>query len=104
SHEAANDYDTPGVFDSPDNIAVSASQGLFLAEDGEGLNPVLSVGLRGNVSAFARNRIVFHDGGEEIFREFTGPTFSHDGKFLFVNVQDPGITYAITGPWAQARS
>jgi len=103
SHEAADDYGTPGVFDSPDNIAVSANTGVFLAEDGEGLNHVLAVDRRGGVSAFARNRVVFHDGAEEIFREFTGPAFSHDGKFLFVSVQDPGITYAITGPWSQAR-
>jgi len=99
SHEAAGDYDTPGVFDGPDNIAVSPVLGPFLAEDGDGLNHVLTVDRRGRVSAFAQNRIVFHDGAAHIFREFTGPTFSNDGKFLFVNVQDPGITYAITGPW-----
>lgn len=101
SHEAAGDYDTPGVFDSPDNIAVSPALGPFLAEDGDGLNHVLTVDRRGNVSAFARNQVLFHDGGDLVFREFTGPTFSHDGRFLFVNVQDPGITYAITGPWRQ---
>jgi uncharacterized protein len=22
-----------------------------------------------------------------------------DGKWLFVNIQSPGITFAITGPW-----
>ena len=33
--------------------------------------------------------------------EFTGPTFSADGKILFVNIQTPGITLAITGPWAK---
>jgi hypothetical protein len=31
--------------------------------------------------AFAQNRIAF-DGG---FQEFTGATFSRDGRFLFVN-------------------
>ena len=31
--------------------------------------------------------------------EFTGPTFSDDGKVLFVNMQTPGLTFAITGPW-----
>jgi secreted PhoX family phosphatase len=99
SHEVANDYDTPGVFDSPDNIAVSPIFGPFLAEDGDGLNHVLGIDRRGTPFAFAQNRVVFHDGADLIFREFTGPTFSHDGRFLFVNVQDPGITYAITGPW-----
>ena len=31
--------------------------------------------------------------------EFAGPTFSPDGQWLFVNIQVPGITCAITGPW-----
>ena len=31
--------------------------------------------------------------------EFAGPRFSPDGKWLFVNIQVPGITCAITGPW-----
>ena len=26
---------------------------------------------------------------------------SHDGKWLFVNHQSPGITFAITGPWKE---
>jgi secreted PhoX family phosphatase len=33
------------------------------------------------------------------FSEFAGPTFSPDGKWLFVNIQVPGITCAITGNW-----
>ena len=28
------------------------------------------------------------------------PTFSDDGRTLFVNIQMPGITLAITGRWA----
>ncbi len=31
--------------------------------------------------------------------EFAGATFSPDGSTLFVNIQDPGLTLAITGPW-----
>jgi secreted PhoX family phosphatase len=103
SHEAADDYDTPGVFDSPDNIAVSPLLGPLLAEDGDGLNHVLGVDRRGEVFAFAQNRVLFHDGADAIFREFTGPAFSGDGKYLFVNVQDPGITYAVTGPWHRGQ-
>ncbi len=40
---------------------------------------------------------LFFDGE---FSEFTGPNFSPDGSMLFVNIQEPGITLAITGPWA----
>ena len=31
--------------------------------------------------------------------EFCGPAFTDDGKVLFVNLQDPGLTLAVTGPW-----
>jgi secreted PhoX family phosphatase len=31
--------------------------------------------------------------------EWAGATFDPTGKWLFVNIQDPGITFAITGPW-----
>ena len=31
--------------------------------------------------------------------EWAGATFSRDGKWLFVNLQVPGLTVAITGPW-----
>jgi secreted PhoX family phosphatase len=31
--------------------------------------------------------------------EFAGACYSPDGKWLFVNIQSPGITFAITGPW-----
>jgi len=32
--------------------------------------------------------------------EMAGAVFSADGRWLFVSVQIPGATYAITGPWA----
>jgi len=99
SHEAAGDYDTPGVFDSPDNLAISPSGIPFLAEDGDGLNYVIGLDRRGTPFAFAQNRVLFQDGADLIYREFAGPCFSGDGRHLFVSVQDPGITYAITGPW-----
>ena len=31
--------------------------------------------------------------------EWAGACFSPDGRRLFVNIQTPGITFAITGPW-----
>jgi secreted PhoX family phosphatase len=33
--------------------------------------------------------------------EFDGPTFSPDGSTFFVNIQRPGITYAIWGPFKE---
>jgi uncharacterized protein len=40
-------------------------------------------------------------GEGEVFgvSEATGATFSPDGKWLFINLQYPGETLAITGPW-----
>ena len=33
--------------------------------------------------------------------EFAGGVFSPDGKTYFVNIQGPGLTFAITGPWTR---
>ena len=78
-------------FDSPDNVTVTPWGSLVLAEDGNASSHVLSATPGGPTYAIARNML--NDS------EFTGPTFSADGKVLFVNIQTPGITLAITGPW-----
>ncbi|MGH3695739.1 MAG: alkaline phosphatase PhoX [Pseudonocardiaceae bacterium] len=80
-----------GAFDGPDNITVSPYGGLILAEDGEGIQHLVGVTLDGRTFPLARNDI---DGNE-----FTGPVYSVDRKILFVNLQDPGTMFAITGPW-----
>ena len=38
------------------------------------------------------------------YSEFAGATFSPDGRTLFVNVQSPGITFAVTGPWGRSSA
>jgi uncharacterized protein len=78
-------------FDAPDNVTVTPWGSLILAEDGLASSHVLSSVPGGPTYAIARNML--NDS------EFTGPTFSEDGKVLFVNIQTPGITLAITGPW-----
>jgi hypothetical protein len=50
----------------------------------------------GQVYRFARN--VQGDS------EFAGPTFSPDGRTFFVNIQNPGITLAIWGPFRYRNS
>ena len=80
------------TFDGPDNVTVTPWGTLVLAEDGAGASHVLSSVPGGPSYAIARNQL--NDS------EFTGPTFSDDGRTLFVNIQTPGITLAITGPWA----
>ena len=85
-------------FDSPDNVTVTPWGSLVLAEDGVGASHVLSSLPGGPTYAIARNMINIGDEAPE-YSEFTGPTFSADGKVLYVNIQDPGLTLAITGPW-----
>lgn len=79
------------TFDGPDNVTATPWGTLVLAEDGVGASHVLSTVPNGPTYAIARNEL--NDS------EFTGPTFSPDGRTLFVNMQTPGITFAITGPW-----
>ena len=88
--------DQDGDPDGPDNITVSAYGGLIIAEDGDGASHLVGSTERGEAFFFARNE----DAAEA---EFTGPTFSHDKKTLFVNVQSPGRVFAIQGPFAKQR-
>ncbi len=86
---------TPGVggpFDGPDNITVSAHGGLILAEDGKGIQHLIGVTSAGEAYPLARNDLATAG-------EFCGPAFSRDRRTLFVNIQFPGYTFAITGPW-----
>ena len=39
--------------------------------------------------------------GDYRMQEWCGATFSPDGAWLLINIQTPGITFAITGPWRQ---
>jgi secreted PhoX family phosphatase len=80
-----------GTFDGPDNAAASPYGGMFLCEDGDGTNYVVGADEHGGLYPFAHN--VLNDS------EFAGVTFDRTGRTMFVNVQDPGITYAVTGPW-----
>ncbi len=106
-------YVSPGAsdLDNPDNITVTPRGGLLLCEDaaGDGVVGERLVGLTldGNTFTFAQNDIVlgtaYNDripAGNYARNEWAGACYSPDGKWLFVNIQTPGITFAITGPWA----
>ncbi|PSO87417.1 MAG: phosphatase [Cyanobacteria bacterium QH_9_48_43] len=81
------------VLQNPDNLVVSPFEDLFLCEDGGGTDYVRGVTPEGQLYDFARNAL--ND------REFAGSTFSADGQTFFVNIQDPGLTFAIWGPWGR---
>ncbi|MGQ0773333.1 MAG: alkaline phosphatase PhoX [Pseudonocardiales bacterium] len=81
------------LLESPDNITVSPrTNGLVLCEDGSGKDLVRGVTIRGEIFDFCE----FNGPSTS---EWAGATFSPDGRVLFVNLQSPGISYAITGPW-----
>ncbi len=79
------------VLDAPDNICVSPRGGLAICEDGGGTQFVRGLTPDGRIFSFAQN--VLNDS------EFAGSCFSPDGETLFVNIQNPGLTLAIWGPW-----
>jgi len=102
-------YESPSaeVLDHPDNICATPGGGLLLCEDGTRHGQLIH-GLRpdGTLFRFARNDVVLtaHSGDDDHdYRsmEWAGSCFSPDGRWLFVNIQTPGITFAITGPWAE---
>lgn len=88
-------------FDGPDGCHVSPYGSLVLTEDGNTANHMLSWTRETGAQAIARNLIVLEktDAGANVYSEMTGPTFSPDGLVLFGNVQEPGHTFVIRGPW-----
>ena len=112
-----------GVLDGPDNVAVGRNRSLILCEDGDS-NPKRMIGLSrgGELFEFCANNVVLAEGDIDIVdavypgtkanlwdepvgdyrrREWAGACFYYDSssQWLFANIQSPGITFAITGPW-----
>lgn len=75
------------ALDNPDNITVAPDGALYLCEDGGGVDSVVGVDDNGDVFPFLRNVL---DTGE-----FAGACFSPNGKFMYVNAQRLGITFAV---------
>ncbi len=61
---------------------------------GDDENRLIGITPLGGTYVFARNA---HPG----MSEFAGPTFSPDGHTLFVNIQTPGIRFAVWDPFAR---
>jgi len=97
-------YESPGVntLNNPDNLAWSPRGAIILCEDG-GRRPQKLHGLTtdGTIFPFCENNVNLsgYKGFTGNFNnnEFAGATFHNE--WLFVNIQTPGITFAINGPW-----
>ena len=84
------------LMDGPDNLTPAPNGDLIVCEDGENDDRVLGITPQGRIYPLAHN--AYNNS------EFAGACFSPDGQTLFVNCQDPGITYAIWGPWGKRRA
>lgn len=89
-------YESPGAdtLDMADNLAVAPWGDLVLCEDGPGDQYLRGLTPSGDIYDLARN-------AHPDQSEFCGACFSPDGRTMFVNIQEPGFTLAITGPWGQ---
>ncbi|MFC0557038.1 alkaline phosphatase PhoX [Planotetraspora thailandica] len=97
------------VLNNPDNICVSPRGGIVLCEDGSEGEYLHGLTTDGEIFPFAANKAVIPAGGvpgksvapgDYTGSEWCGSTFEpKNGDWLFANLQSPGITFAITGPW-----
>lgn len=92
------------ILDEPDSIVVSPRGGVVVCEDGDGedggTNFLRVLTPKGTIETFARNTTKMPiEKGEKGVTEWSGACYSPDGKWLFVNLYHPGVSYAITGPW-----
>jgi secreted PhoX family phosphatase len=87
------------LLDGPDNICAAPWGDLVVCEDNlsKRENFVVGVTPQGSCYRIARN-------AHQKKREFAGACFSPDGSTMFVNVQSPGMTFAIWGPWESRRA
>ena len=79
------------IFQSCDNLTVAPWGDVVICEDKNDPR-IIGITPKGKTYVIAKN-IGYR------LSEFAGPVFSPSGNTLFVNIQSPGVTLAITGPW-----
>lgn len=95
------------VLNAPDNLCVSPRGGIVLCEDGSGQEYMHGLTTGGDIFPFALNTADLRGGvaGKSVApSDYTGSEwcescFDPSGQWLFANLQSPGVTLAITGPW-----
>ena len=123
----ASAYAQPAPLENPDNLVVTPDGSIIFCEDNSegsgGVNPnegerlvwlYPTSGQGGDIFTFALNNMDFTASGlgnlhasvgsgpsapTQKQNEWAGAVFSPDGRWLFANIQTPGVTFAITGPW-----
>ncbi len=105
------------VGNNPDNITVSPRGGIVLCEDGGNSidsfgtgTRLLGINAQGDSFIFCKNNVDLTAAqisgadkkiapGNYRESEFAGACWEPSGRVLFCNIQSPGITFAIWGPW-----
>jgi secreted PhoX family phosphatase len=115
-------YSSPNVVigNMGDNLCVSPRNAILICEDASTATTdsfgygqrLMGITGGGDAYIFAKNNIVVSSAqlqtagkrttlaGDHRGNEFAGCCFDPTGRYLFVNIQTPGITFAISGPWA----
>lgn len=106
---------------NPDNVTVSPRGGVVLCEDGGNSPDAFGPGSRmlgltaaGEAYYLCKNNVAvtssaLADAGKSVAEgdyrgsEFCGACWDPFGRTLFVNIQSPGITLAISGPWERGN-
>jgi secreted PhoX family phosphatase len=116
-------YASPGplVASMGDNLTVSPRNAILICEDGASAaidsfgfgQRLMGLTAQGDAYIFAKNHVLLNQvqlavagkqtylAGDHRANAFAGACFDPTGRYLFVNIQTPGITFAITGPWAK---
>jgi uncharacterized protein len=92
--------DREGPIDYPDNISEGPGGGMVICEDSPNRQRqrLKWLGRDGRLLTIAENHENVN-GVSSSASEWAGCCVSPDGRWLFANIQRPGFTVAITGPW-----
>lgn len=87
------------VLEAPDNLAIAPWGDLIICEDSystakDDFNYLRGITPEGKIYTLGKNP-------QKEKGEFCGACFSPDGSTMFVNIQTPGMTFAISGPWGK---
>jgi hypothetical protein len=112
---------SPLVGNMGDNLTVSPRNAILICEDASSAitdqfgygQRLMGITSAGDAYIFAKNNVnltaaqlqgagkLASLAGDGRGNEFAGACFDPSGRQLFVNIQTPGITFAISGPWGK---